>query len=51
MKVCNVRYCKSCTQEVSEEIEAKPRLVETQFPAVENLTHRSIPEAMTPNNA
>jgi len=29
MKVCNVMHRKSCVQEVSQEIEVKPELVES----------------------
>jgi hypothetical protein len=49
-KVCSVKSCKSCVQEVSKEIEVKPKLVESESPAVEWDTRRSIPEAAIPND-
>jgi hypothetical protein len=48
-KVCNVKSCKSCVQEVPKGIEVKPLLVESSSPAVQWDTRRSIPEAAIPN--
>jgi len=33
-KVCNLKYRKSCVQEVPKGREVKPRLVESESPAV-----------------
>lgn len=48
-KVCMAMRCKSCVHEVSQEIEVKPGLAESQFPGGKSRSHRSIPDTMTPD--
>jgi hypothetical protein len=47
-KVGTAKCRKSCVQEVLKEREAKPGLVEPQFPMVQYYARRSIPDAATP---
>ena len=49
-KVWSLKCRTSCVQEVPKGREVKPRLVESQSPAVQWDTRRSTPEAATPND-